>query len=132
VPATLERQGAGSRGLSVRAAGNGVRLGFEMLRLTARCCGRREAHRPVTHSPRCGGPYLSVHCARKRDRALQWWGQGVRRGRARGVDRSFLEWWLCTGGARRGDRNALHSRGCNDFVSGHGRQGFVRRDTEAS
>ena len=39
VPRALERANAGSRSLSVQAAGNGVRLGFEMLRLTARCCG---------------------------------------------------------------------------------------------
>ena len=39
VPRALERENAGYRSLSVQAAGNGMRLGCEMLRLTARCCG---------------------------------------------------------------------------------------------
>ena len=38
VPRALDRENAGYRSLSMQAAGNGVRLGFEMLRLTARCC----------------------------------------------------------------------------------------------
>lgn len=42
VPRALEHENAGYRSLSVQAAGNGVRLGFEMLRLTARCCGEDE------------------------------------------------------------------------------------------
>ena len=42
VPRALERENAGYRSLSVQAARNGVRLGFEMLRLTARCCGKDE------------------------------------------------------------------------------------------
>lgn len=42
VPRALEGENAGYRSLSVQAAGNGVRLGFEMLRLTARCCGEDE------------------------------------------------------------------------------------------
>jgi hypothetical protein len=40
VPRALEHENAGDRNLSVQAAGNGLRLGFGMLRLTARCCGR--------------------------------------------------------------------------------------------
>jgi hypothetical protein len=39
VPRALERENAGHRGLSVQEPSNGVRLGFDMLRLTARCCG---------------------------------------------------------------------------------------------
>ena len=39
VPRVLERENAGHRSLSLQAPGNGVCLGFEMLRLTARCCG---------------------------------------------------------------------------------------------
>lgn len=42
VPHALRRENAGYRSLSVQAARNGVRLGFEMLRLTARCCGEAE------------------------------------------------------------------------------------------
>ena len=42
VPRVLERENAGHRSLSLQAPGNGVCLGFEMLRLTARCCGEDE------------------------------------------------------------------------------------------
>jgi hypothetical protein len=39
VPRALKRENTGYRSLSEQAARNAVRLGFEMLRLTARCCG---------------------------------------------------------------------------------------------
>ena len=39
VPRELERENARRCSLSMQAASNAVRLGFEMLRLTARCCG---------------------------------------------------------------------------------------------
>jgi hypothetical protein len=39
VPHALECENACCRSLSLPAAGNGMCLGFEMLRGTARCCG---------------------------------------------------------------------------------------------
>ena len=50
VPRALERENAGYRSVQVQASRNGVRLGFQMLRLTVRCCGRMDvfrAHEPV-------------------------------------------------------------------------------------
>jgi hypothetical protein len=43
VPRALERWNAGQRSLSVQPAGNRMRLGFEVLRLTAKCRGDDES-----------------------------------------------------------------------------------------
>ena len=43
VPRALEREIAGCRSLFGAGGRNAVRLGFEMLRLTARCCGEDES-----------------------------------------------------------------------------------------
>ena len=53
VPRAVERHKAGNRSFLVQAAGNGVRLGFEMLRLTARCCGEDKNHRCQRNASRC-------------------------------------------------------------------------------
>jgi hypothetical protein len=53
VPLVLERENAGHRGLSVQEASNAVRLGFEMLRLAARCCGESFGRATGNSWPRC-------------------------------------------------------------------------------
>jgi hypothetical protein len=53
VPHALKRENAGLSRSFVQAASNAVCLGFEMLRMTARCCGEDELS-GCSSGPRAG------------------------------------------------------------------------------